>query len=107
MDSFKTPASLCDKTINCNGSCVKKEKNSVGGVNIGGAYELFCTLWTNLKITVFYLEFRQKYWNSLKNSTNDEKVMAIGNKKNFKNCIMDLSNISPFVNEYISKCNKS
>ena len=104
MDSFKTPAALCDKTINCNGSCVKKEKNSVGGVNIGGAYELF---WTNLKITVFYLEFRQKYWNSLKNSTNDEKVMAIGNKKNFKNCIMDLSNISPFVKGHPLKCKNS
>ena len=67
----------------------------------------FGTLWTNLEITVFYLEFRWKYLTSLENSTNDENVMGVGNKRNFKKCLMDLSNIPPFVNRYTSKCNKS
>ena len=34
------------------------------------------------------------------NKNYDWKFMEVGNKKNFKNPTVDVSNIAPFVNEY-------
>ena len=47
----------------------------------------------------------QKNWTTLENST--KTVMEAGNKKNFKNSMMDFSNISPFVNGHPLICKKS
>ena len=36
-----------------------------------------------------------------------QRVMGVGNKKNFKDCMVYFFNISSFVNGYSLKCNKS